>query len=503
MDGEPVHDNTGTQERNKKDPSKISHVAVKQILERINEGPHKPTKLSVVVVDQPAKTKPKEKGEYTAEDISSIVKDARVRHLLHSVIDNVMSNRVINCKTAKEIWDALDTRCQGTDAIKKNRRTILSQEYEQFDSKTDELLTELYDRFIKLLNDLSLVDKEYDLEDSNLKFILALPENWDLKSTTIRDNYDLTETTLDEIYGKKFSRKSGSSGKKGFRKSEGKGKSDRGDNSNVKCYNCGERCHISPDCKKGKSDRGKALVTKKKRWTYTSDSEHEVNYALMANADGSPETAELKARQTTYAFHTDDITELRLYLKTMFISYRDHTLTCERLTSENIAYKKRNDYLEKELVFLHQTKKEKDDALYVRDEVLKLNESLKADLEKEREIIRTWTNSGRTTQNLLSSGNWKEGLAKTVKSDSEKMKESLTEVKEKSTSDKLEQDKPAEVNIGLMTKKQLKHKLKEIRNVNKDVSINSEIKSAANANKLKKAKDPSKSGSLKLTISGL
>ena len=43
------------------------------------------------------------------------------------------------------------------------------------------------------------------------------------------------------------------------------------------------------------------------------------------------------------------------------------------------------------------------------------------------------------------------------------MKESRTEVKEKSTSDKLKQDKPAEVNIGLMIKKQLKHKLKEIK----------------------------------------
>ena len=144
---------------------------------------------------------------------------------------------------------------------------------------------------------------------------------------------------------------------------------------------------------------------------------------------------------------------------------------------------------------LHQTQKDRDDAFYVRDELLKMNESLKTELEKEREIIRTWTNSGRITQNLLSSGNWKEGLgyeddksekgteqiepivvkqtakpkvnpvkfvAKTVKSDSEKMKESVAKVKEKSTSDKLKQDKPAEVNIGLMTKKQLKHKLKKL-----------------------------------------
>ncbi|KAL8146362.1 hypothetical protein AgCh_004198 [Apium graveolens] len=465
-----------------------------------------------------------------SEDISSIAKDARVRHLLHSAIDDVMSNRVINCKTAKEIWDALEIRFQGTDVIKKNRRTILTQEYEHFDSKADESLTNLYDRFVKLLNDLSLVDKEYDLEDSNLKFLLALLENWDLKSTTIRDNYDLTETTLDEIYGmlktyklemdqrskrhgrksrtialkaeekspkvvaskrgkgkaliiksdsessysddddseteslpemdvdaemmqlcalmvkgitkiayrkfrkgKKFSWKGGSSDKKGFRKSEGKGgKSDRGDNSNVKCYNYSERGHISPDCKKGKSDKGKALVTKKKSWTDTSDTEDEVNYALMANVDSSTETAKLKVPQITYVFHTDDITELRLYLKTMFTSYRDQTLTCERLTSENLAFKNRFDYLENELVFLHQTKKERDEAL--------------------------------TTQDILSSGNWKEGLGyEDDKSEKGTVKIEPTVVKQTAKP----KDKPAEVNIGLMTKKQLKHKLKEIRDVNK------------------------------------
>ena len=67
-----------------------------EYLDRINEGPYKPTNLSVVVADQPTKSIRKEKGGYTAVDISSITKDARVRYLLHSAIDNVMSNRVIN-----------------------------------------------------------------------------------------------------------------------------------------------------------------------------------------------------------------------------------------------------------------------------------------------------------------------------------------------------------------------------------------------------------------------
>ncbi|KAL8099975.1 hypothetical protein AgCh_032295 [Apium graveolens] len=434
---------------------------------RINEGPHKPTKLSVVVAGEPAKSIPKEKSDYTAEDISSIAKDAKVRHLLHSAIDNVMSNRVINCKTAKEIWDALETRCNGTDSIKKNRKTILTQEYKHFDSKSNESLT-------------------------------ALPESWDLKATIIRDNYNLEETTLDEIYGmlktheldmeqrsKRNGRKSrivdlkaeeespkAAASRKGkgkalitksdtelsssdsdddseteslpemdvdeemmklcaLMKSEGKGgKSHRGDYSNVKCYNCGEKDHISPDCKKVKSDKGKALVTKKERWTDTSDSESEVNYALMANADSSSDAAELKVPQTTYAFHIDDITELRRYLKTMFISYRDQTLTCERLTSENLAYKKRNDYLEKELVLFHQTQKDRDDAFYVRDEVLKMNESPK-----------------------MSYGD--------DKNDKGTVEIEPIVVKQKP------KDKLTEVNIGLMTKKQLKHKLKDVKNVNK------------------------------------
>ncbi|KAL8131808.1 hypothetical protein AgCh_007650 [Apium graveolens] len=335
-------------------------------LDRIYDGPHKPTKLSVAVGNEPQMMIPKEKREFITEDISSLGKDAK---------------------------DALEVRCQGTNAIKKNRKTILTQEYEHFDSKSDESLTDTYDRFTKLLNDLSLVDKEYDLEDSNLKFLLASPEKWDLKATTIRDNYELVDMSLNEIYGmlkahelemgqrkkrhggksktvaleveekpivsrktkgkaliiqsdsessdsdyddsepenlsevdvdaemmqlcalmvkgitkiaykkfgkgKKFSRKGGSSDKKGFRKTEGKrGKSDRRDNSNVKCYNCGERDHISPDCKKGNSDKGQTFITKKKNWADTSESEEEVNYALMANADSSSDAAKLEGGMT-------------------------------------------------------------------------------------------------------------------------------------------------------------------------------------------------------------
>ena len=113
-----------------------------------------------------------------------------------------MSNRVIIGKISKEIWDALEVQRQGTKEIKKNMRSVLTQEYEYFEAHANESLTEIYDRFLTLRDELALVGKEYSNEDSNTKFMRALLEEWDLKTTIIRDNTILDDVPLDEIYGR-------------------------------------------------------------------------------------------------------------------------------------------------------------------------------------------------------------------------------------------------------------------------------------------------------------
>ena len=82
-------------------------------------------------------------------------------------------------KSSKEIWDTLEVQCQGTEAIKKNRRALLVEDCERYETNTDEDLTDSYDRFLTLLNNLSLTRKEYEAEDSNTKFLRSLPEEWD------------------------------------------------------------------------------------------------------------------------------------------------------------------------------------------------------------------------------------------------------------------------------------------------------------------------------------
>ncbi|KAL8155629.1 hypothetical protein AgCh_000864 [Apium graveolens] len=407
-------------------------------------------------------------------------------------------------------------------------RTVLTQEYEHFDSRDNESLTEIYDIFQKLLNYISLVNKEYDLEDSNLKFLLALPEKWDFKVTSIRDYYQLDITPLDEIYGvlkthelemehrskrigsksrlvalnveekpkEKARRKSYSKGKamiaksdtessnsdddsnpdtesdtdsdhnnnedmdqmaallvKSFKKMVYKNfkkgrrfsikgssssnsnkrnnrrdtdwkeaKSGKPDKSKERCYNCDGLGHFAADCRKPRAEKKQALISKKRNWDDSSDSDDGINYALITNVDAETNTAELKVPQSTLVFDTDDICELRLFLKALHVIFRDQTLENNRIKSENsVLKKKKHAYLEKELA-------------------------------KKREVIKLWTNSGKTTQEILEKDCWGSGLGYSVKSNSDKKSGEETEKTEP-----IKTDSKVKLN-----KKQLKQKLKDL-----------------------------------------
>ncbi|KAL8113976.1 hypothetical protein AgCh_021039 [Apium graveolens] len=64
-----------------------------------------------------------------------------------------------------------------------------------------------------------------------------------------------------------------------------------------------------------KAEKKQALILKKKNRDDSLESDDGVNYALMENADTEIDNVELKAPQTTLTFDTDDIYELRLFLK--------------------------------------------------------------------------------------------------------------------------------------------------------------------------------------------
>ncbi|KAL8133511.1 hypothetical protein AgCh_008827 [Apium graveolens] len=148
------------------------------------------------------------------------------------------------------------------------------------------------------------------------------------------------------------------------------------------------------DCRKPRAEKKQALILRKRNWDDSSDSDDGVNYALMEKADTEADNVVLKVPHTTLDFVTDDIYELRLFLKFLHVSFRDQTLENNRIKSENSVLKKRKDHLEIELLSMLEIQKERVNVVYVKEKLLEKHAYLKKELEKEREVIKFCTNSG-------------------------------------------------------------------------------------------------------------
>ena len=104
----------------------LHHLEAKDsdYLDRINKGPWvpqkfiPPTTVDEKVVEEHYIDKPKD--EWTREDKDDVRKDAKVKDILFNSLDTVLTNYVISCKTAQEMWETLKVHCEGTKHVKKN-----------------------------------------------------------------------------------------------------------------------------------------------------------------------------------------------------------------------------------------------------------------------------------------------------------------------------------------------------------------------------------------------
>lgn len=113
----------------------------------------------------------------------------------------------------------------------------------------------------------------------------------------------------------------------------------------------------------------KALITKKKYWADLLDNDEDVNYALMENTEN--DYVPSSDPQTSFSYNTDNISELRLFLKKLHTSFKNLTLKNEGIETEMSELVKRNEHVEAELLFMLEIKKERDDAKYVEQEMIK------------------------------------------------------------------------------------------------------------------------------------
>ena len=112
-----------------------------------------------------------------------------------------MYNHIVNCKDAKNIWETIKTINEGTKEVRENMLEILTSEYEHFKSNSEEGISEVFERYNKLINKLNLHGKFYTQKEINKKFLLALPTHLEHKITTIREPREMNKVSLERLYG--------------------------------------------------------------------------------------------------------------------------------------------------------------------------------------------------------------------------------------------------------------------------------------------------------------
>ncbi|KAJ9553103.1 hypothetical protein OSB04_017148 [Centaurea solstitialis] len=123
----------------------------------------------------------KSEKKYTEEDWKLVSLDTKVKSIIAMSLPDEVYHSLVNFSTAKEMWSTLCVLYEG--------------------SKRGESITNYYNRFNSLLNDLLLLGKVYDNEEVLNKFMDGLLEFWENICTCIKTSKDLETMPLTVLFG--------------------------------------------------------------------------------------------------------------------------------------------------------------------------------------------------------------------------------------------------------------------------------------------------------------
>ena len=140
---------------------------------------------------------------------SSWSEDEKNRHLLASKAKWIISNslgpneyeRVSNCSTAKEMWDALEIAHVGTTQVKASKVHTLVSEYELFKMKDGESIKDMVQRFTAIVNHLGILGRRFENADLIHKVLRSLTIDWQPKITAIKESLKMGMPSLQELFG--------------------------------------------------------------------------------------------------------------------------------------------------------------------------------------------------------------------------------------------------------------------------------------------------------------
>ncbi|XP_045809814.1 uncharacterized protein LOC123904167 [Trifolium pratense] len=146
-------------------------------------------------------TTPKTKDEMTTQEADRVLLNTKAQLFIKSALCREEYDRIMECKTAKEMWTTLQTHHEGTSRVKETRIDIGVRKFELFEMKEDESIDQMYGRFTIIINELNSLGKKFSIHERVRKVLRCLPKSWRHIVTAITESKDLTEVKLEDLIG--------------------------------------------------------------------------------------------------------------------------------------------------------------------------------------------------------------------------------------------------------------------------------------------------------------
>ena len=181
------------------------HECYEQILASLEEGPAQFWQDVPAMPNAdppvPAGRTLKEKDKYSAEEKNRAKGDQLAKtYLLQSLPNDIYTSIDSYKATAKGMWDQIENMMVGTKVGNQLKVTNCINNYEDFKAKEGESLTETYNRYCLLLNELSKNKIQKTLIENNVKFLNNLLPEWKRSAANIRKTKTIDEIALHEVF---------------------------------------------------------------------------------------------------------------------------------------------------------------------------------------------------------------------------------------------------------------------------------------------------------------